>query len=164
MRCGRHAINNMLGKAAFTTSDLDDIAISIAGNLTLHHRWPVLGNYDANVILLALQKRGLEGSFWDGRRNEDELRKELKAPAVVGALLNVKSRPRFLGGVMPIGRHWLALRKLQGGGAWADVDSELTAPKLLHGEDALLERLRAALAENEGHLIIVKAYFAQTVR
>ena len=171
MRCGRHALNNMLGRAAFSSAELDEIAVSLAGNLTLVHRWPVLGNYDINVILLALQKRGLEGAFWDRRRSETELRDTLAAPAVVGALLNVKSRPRLLGGIMPVGRHWVALRALRRAAAsgqstlaWADVDSDLASPVLLDSEAAVMDRVRSAFADDDGHLIIVRAYFPHTVR
>ena len=68
MHCGRHALNNLLGSAAFRSAELDEIAVSLArmhGSripqlAALSHRWPIIGNYDANVILLALGSKGFE--------------------------------------------------------------------------------------------------------
>ena len=179
MRCGRHALNNLLGGPSFATTDLDYIASSIsAGALDLSHRWPILGNYDVNCIIIALQQRGLEAEWWDRRKSDDELRVALVrdgAPSLVGLLLNVRSRPRFLGGWMPVGRHWLALRPLQSPSSlhperqhpappsspplqplqWADVDSHLEAP-VVFSEDVLIHKVGDAIRAEDGHLIVVR--------
>ena len=47
MQCARHALNNMLGRPAFSSAALDAIATSLpSGAYSLAHRWPVLGNHD----------------------------------------------------------------------------------------------------------------------
>ena len=153
MRCGRHALNNLIGSAAFDTRTLDKFALQISGDglgQAIAHRWPVLGNYDCNVILLALQQCGLAAEWWDKRRPESELHaalnlteseracEEQQQPAAErgwrGAgrvLLNVRSRPKMFGGLVPLGRHWLALRPLaHTDRRWVDVDSHLERPRL----------------------------------
>ena len=153
MRCGAHAMNNLLGRPAFSTETLDELAKTIGGTLSLQHRWPVLGNYDANVVQMALLTCGYEAAFWDARRPDDELVLALNAPNVRGALVNVRSRLGWL----PLGRHWTALRPSHdGGGAWLDLDSNLRGPVVLEGAAALLERLRCALREEEGHVLVVR--------
>jgi josephin len=165
MRCGQHAINNLLGVASVTSSELDAIARELdEGGLGLAHRWPLLGNYDVNVILVALQRRGYEAEWWDRRKRQDELQAALcsmaASAAVVGALLNVRSRPRLLGGLVPLGRHWLALRPVAANGQrsqqWLDVDSDLEQPAVLEDGSALLARVEQLLTEADGHLIVVR--------
>ena len=74
LRCGVHALNNLLGKAAFTADALDEIANTIAGTpYTLLHRWPLVGNWDVNVILMALQAEHLTVTWWDERKSFDAL-------------------------------------------------------------------------------------------
>ena len=181
MRCGRHALNNLIGSAAFDTRTLDEFALQISGGglgQAIAHRWPVLGNYDCNVILLALQQCGLAAEWWDKRKPESELRaalnlteseracEEQQQPAaerglkgeLVGVLLNVRSHPKMFGGLVPVGRHWLALRPLAHTDPrrWVDVDSHLERPRLLTDEAELLTKLGQLLGEDDGHLIIVR--------
>lgn len=166
MRCGQHAINNLLGTASVTTTELDAIARELSeGGLGLAHRWPVLGNYDINVILIALQRRGYEAEWWDRRKREEELRAVLRTPAsedpaaVVGVLLNIRTRPRFLGGLVPLGRHWLALRPLadtRQPSQWLNVDSDLPQPIVLEDDVALLAKMGQLMRESDGHLILVR--------
>lgn len=165
MRCGQHAINNLLGMASVTSSELDAIARELSeGGLGLAHRWPILGNYDINVILIALQRRGYEAEWWDRRKRQDELQATLcstaASAAIVGALLNVRSRPRLLGGLLPFGRHWLALRPVAANGPpsqqWLDVDSDLEQPAVLEDVSALLAKVEQLLSEADGHLIVVR--------
>ena len=35
-----------------SSAELDEIALSVGGRWSLAHRWPLLGNHDANVLLL----------------------------------------------------------------------------------------------------------------
>ena len=54
----RHALNNLLGHAAFTSSDLDAISVELGAisaavfpSLTLEHRWPLLGHLPAIPLI-----------------------------------------------------------------------------------------------------------------
>ena len=155
MRCACHALNNLLGRAAFSPAALDEIAISLGGSTySLEHRWPLVGNYDVSVVLSALSSCGLDASWWDARKPMSELVHALAGPDVVGALVNVQSFPRLLGGLVPLGRHWAALRRL--GTRWADVDSNLAGgPLMLDGEEALHGRLNW-VHEQGGHVFVVR--------
>lgn len=157
MHCARHALNNLLRREAVSSAELDEIALSVGGRWSLAHRWPLLGNHDANVLLLAMQRCGLEGEWWDARRPESELVAALGAAAsgsasrrLVGVVLNV--RRRFLG-IVP-GRHWVALRRH--GDLWEDADSALGAPMLLGGAHELAARAARAVREEAAHLIVVR--------
>ena len=162
MRCGRHALNNLLGSGVVTDEELERHAASLAtSRLDFSHRWPVLGNYDANVVLLALAHRGYEAQWWDRRSPNEALRDALRSDAsVVGLLLNVRRPPGLLSRWLPIpihARHWVALRPMAppGRGApWADLDSNLASPVLLLDEDA---RVTRALGDEESHVIIVRS-------
>ena len=155
MRCACHALNNLVGRAAFTPADLDGIATSLGGSAySLEHRWPLVGNYDVSVVLMALGTLDFEASWWDARKSSAELVTALGADDVVGALVNVRSRPRLFAGLVPLGRHWAALRKC--GTRWADVDSNLAAPLMLGDNAELLHSLERALNEQGGHVFVVR--------
>lgn len=149
MQCAAHAINNLLQEAAVDASDLDAIALDLGGRWTLAHRWPFLGNHDANVVFLALQQHGLDAQWWDARRTD--LEEALDGANVVGALLNARS---WLG-LLP-GRHWVALRRTtrSPGGEWLNLDSKLNAPRPMTRDEAAAW-CRQCLAERGGQLILV---------
>lgn len=64
-RCLQHALNNLYQTAEFSTTELDGIADALApGRLPLPllghpHRTLLLGNYDVNVLEVALRRRGM---------------------------------------------------------------------------------------------------------
>ena len=150
MRCAQHSLNALLQEPAFDQQALTELALSIGGKLELAHRWPIVGNYDINVMLLALQQRGLETRWWDRRASVEELRTAAEDPACLGLIIN---EPRtWLFGVLR-GRHWLALRKV--GRAWYDLDSRRTEPAEIEA-DALYARLQRLLAESDGQLLLVQ--------
>ena len=64
----------------------------------------------------------------------------------------------MFGGLVPVGRHWLALRPLAHTDPrrWVGVDSHLERPRLLTDEAELLTKLGQLLGEDDGHLIIVR--------
>ena len=157
MRCGCHALNNLLGEGAFSPADLDSIALTLAnGGRALQHRWPVVGNYDVNVVLSCCASRGLEATWWDARKPDAELLDALADENVVGVLLNVRSYPGWLFGKLAFGRHWAALRKMPAtGGGWMDVDSNLSKPEPIRWETALVKRLRSVMSE-QGYVFVVR--------
>jgi len=163
MRCACHALNNLLGRSAFTPPELDALAVQLGGTwLSLAHRWPLLGNYDVSVVLSALQACDppLEAAWWDARKDDAALVDAARGVDVVGLLLNTRARPRLLGGLVPFGRHWSALRgpsAVTGGvSGWWDLDSNHAAPTRLADEAALLARLHVALREQDGHAFVVR--------
>ncbi|PNH06685.1 Josephin-like protein [Tetrabaena socialis] len=60
--CLKHTLNNLLQRPAFTAADLDRLADGMSppgpGGIFSPHRTPWLGNYDVNVLELALRQHG----------------------------------------------------------------------------------------------------------
>ena len=134
MRCGLHAVNNMLQRRAYTTTDFERIAADLAAfgpegrgaHLANPHRAVLkLGNYDANVVLVALSLAGFEAA-WCVRTPPDALRAAARAPDTLGVLVNVS---------MFFSRHWVAVRKLTDDGCWGLFDSNAPQPQLFASED-----------------------------
>ncbi len=57
LKCGVHAVNNLLGEKAFETADFEVMAKELSPGAF----WTVIGagNYDVNVLECALKKHGL---------------------------------------------------------------------------------------------------------
>lgn len=151
MRCAQHTINGLLQEPAFDAAALTEIALNLdaGGKLSLAHRWPVLGNYDINVLVLALQQRGYEVRWWDRRKSIEQLRSSAELDTSLGLVLNER---RALLGFIP-SRHWLAVRRVDG--VWYDLDSRLRAPVMLTPE-ALFERLQQHMSEQGGQVLVVE--------
>ena len=134
MRCGLHAVNNMLQRRAYSTGDFEKIAADLAAfgpesgvaHLGNPHRAVLkLGNYDANVVLVALSLAGFEAA-WCVRTPVDALRAAARRPDTLGFLVNVSKL---------FSRHWLAVRKLTDDGCWGLFDSNAPQPRLFESED-----------------------------
>ncbi len=72
MHCGLHATNNLLQRHAFDRAAFDEIARSLPDLGTFFNAYrssvPFLGNFDASVIVVALQREGFEVSQHDRRK------------------------------------------------------------------------------------------------
>ena len=154
----------MLQRPAVSSAALDAIAVEIGGvGLSLQHRWPILGNHDANVVSCAItrlppqdRRGGLEISYWDARRPIDELvaraHGEWEA-SLIGLIVNVPRRSAFSLFLMP-GRHWYAIRRATST-RWVDLDSLRERPELLE-DGQLCARLRAEV-EKGAHVLVVRS-------
>jgi hypothetical protein len=71
------------------------------------------GNYDANVLILALQSQGFDVEWFDKRKGIDAL--PVEDPQVLGFIANGASSTsdgvNILSSLFGGGRHWLAIRK-----------------------------------------------------
>ena len=88
-----------------------------------HHN-ALTGNYDINVLIVALEGKG-KSVIWHDRRNKASSI-DLDGPeegALMGIVLNIPVK-RF-GGIWR-SRHWVTLRKI--GGIWYNLDSDLVSP------------------------------------
>ena len=104
--------------------------------------------------------------FGDFSECRDEILRRGRAFAahdLVGVLLNVRRRPAALGGWLPVGRHWLALRRelVVGSGPelqprWLDCDSMHPAPVPVGGDDEATARAARALRDEGGHCFLVR--------
>ena len=70
--CALHVVNNLMQQQEFSKSELDAICLELAPDSYPWwnpHRSPLgLGNYDVNVIMTALQRRGFDTVWFDKRR------------------------------------------------------------------------------------------------
>ena len=127
--------------------------------MSLAHRWPLLGNYDANVLLIALSQLDppLMVDWWDARRSAEadmaELMQRCRAPGVLGLIVNVSRRSPWTLYAFA-GRHWYSLRRLDVPGSWLDLDSDHSSPRSL-SDEVVCERLGRALCEGAQILIVM---------
>lgn len=66
-----HALNNLFQERGFSKQELDQICYSLSPDVWInpHKSLLGLGNYDINVIMAALQRRGREAVWFDKRRS-----------------------------------------------------------------------------------------------
>lgn len=144
------------GENCFTRDELDSIADGLPTAMTgsgvpnplslifKPHRNSVSGNYDANVLVSALDSRGKDVVWFDRRKGVEGLLSEVAGygDRLLGLIVNLSTK-RWLG--MWQGRHWVALRKLQG--VWYNLDSDATAPTcFVNGEDGLRDYLSSVIS------------------
>ena len=66
-----HSINNLLGYKAASQRDLDDLCSQLSSNFINPHKHFLGGDYDANVLMLALQNLGYNANWQDNREEEN---------------------------------------------------------------------------------------------
>ncbi|VDP84226.1 unnamed protein product [Echinostoma caproni] len=131
MLCALHALNNVLQDKIFSKSSLDDIANTLAPSkfVNPHRNFFGLGNYDANVLVLALQQCGYDIVWCDKRKSLKD--HHLNLNNILGFILNTLSRRHILSFPLPYaGSHWIAFRHItvNGIGQYYNLDSKLRAP------------------------------------
>jgi hypothetical protein len=161
LRCAQHAINNLVQRPAVSSFAMDAIAVEMGGAFSLEHRWPLLGNFDANVLLSALQlcMPPLEAEWWDARRTQDADLRELvstrcREKGVVGLIVNVSTSSWWTMHLFP-SRHWYALRLLDEAGSWLHLDSKSAEPKVLQ-DDMVHGMLRQDLCEQSAQVLLIR--------
>ncbi|XP_043283133.1 josephin-2 [Venturia canescens] len=150
--CALHALNNMFQERCFNKQELDQICYGLSPDVWInpHKSFLGLGNYDINVIMAALQKRGCEAVWFDKRRDP----KCLSLDNIDGFILNVPTEYKLGFVLLPLKRrHWVALRKIHG--AFYNLDSKLDSPQLIGKDDELLTYLRDQIESKEKELFLV---------
>ncbi|XP_074289902.1 josephin-like protein [Silene latifolia] len=141
--CLLHALNNLFQeKDAFSRAVLDEIAEKLILDDPTSEKWTpisvvfkphhnlITGNYDVNVLIAALERRGKTMVWHDKRNGTGSIDLDGSENGLMGVLLNVSVR-RY-GGLWK-GRHWVALRKIDG--VWYNLDSDLKSPQLFKNVD-----------------------------
>ncbi|GMH44850.1 hypothetical protein BSKO_12802 [Bryopsis sp. KO-2023] len=151
MFCLEHCINNLFQSQVVTSWKLDEYAEQLTPTrffLYNPHRTPFLGNYDVNVLELALGDLGKSLS-WCDCRDPTLPNLDLNDDGLFGLIINKPSTNWIARNVLG-GRHWFSLKKINS--TWYDLDSGLP-------EGQAIESIRGYLHTvvfDGGHLFIVK--------
>ncbi|EQC31537.1 hypothetical protein SDRG_10711 [Saprolegnia diclina VS20] len=106
MRCGVHAANNLLQRRAFEASDFDALCAELCPSTWRNPHRGLLGNYDIEVLSLALLRQGYTVSYFDVRKPLTALPLE----TCVGLICNVP-QSSLLG--LWQSRHWFCIREVR---------------------------------------------------
>nr|CAG4652297.1 EOG090X0HOM [Triops cancriformis] len=151
--CACHALNALFQDPnAFNQASLDELSNQLAHSsfINPHRSFLGLGNYDVNVLMLAVQQKGCEMSWFDKRRGP----KDIDLRKVTGLILNVPCKP-FLGLLtLPWERnHWLTLKYVQG--SYYNLDSKLSGPEIIGGPEELCALMEFHLQQKDHELFVV---------
>ncbi|GLU18795.1 hypothetical protein SLE2022_350770 [Rubroshorea leprosula] len=162
--CLLHSLNNLFQqKDAFNRASLDAISEKLVLDdpnketwtplslLFKPHHNAITGNYDINVLIAALEGKG-KSVVWHDRRNDASSidLDDGSEGTLMGIVLNVPVK-RYAG--LWRGRHWIALRKIDG--VWCNLDSDLSAPQSFNGAEEVREFLNYIIGQG-GEVLLVK--------
>lgn len=146
-----HAVNNVLGSSAYQPQHFDDICRSISSDLINPHRHIFGGDYDVNVMIIALQSKGFSCHWLDSRKGgatqQQTSRREVCGYLVNKKLLSSPAKSFFKSVLGMSGRHWICARKL--GDAYYLLDSKREQPE----EISSIEKFLAIETELDSHII-----------
>jgi len=170
--CALHVLNNLFqDPAAFSKAGLDAICqeLSPTSWLNPHKSALGLGNYDVNVVMMALQKNGFKTVWFDKRRQVEDI----DLSVVLGFILNVPSDVKLLGFVpTPFqSKHWVAIRSLpvtsssnpvtssetngEDVSCYYNLDSKLNEPVKIGKANDLRQFLKSEMSSQDRELLIV---------
>eukprot|EP01084_Bolivina_argentea_P301864 520904_1 len=115
------------------------------------------GNYDANVLMMALSNINIDVQWYDARKaNELDLDDPLflepdECMEFVGFILNNPQKAIF--GILSR-RHWLAIKQINGD--FYNLDSKLATPKKFENTKQLTSFLKDTLTTNNAELMICR--------
>eukprot|EP00993_Chasmostoma_nieuportense_P004274 NODE_4954_length_718_cov_26.291032_g4791_i0.p1 GENE.NODE_4954_length_718_cov_26.291032_g4791_i0~~NODE_4954_length_718_cov_26.291032_g4791_i0.p1 ORF type:complete len:214 (+),score=64.94 NODE_4954_length_718_cov_26.291032_g4791_i0:54-644(+) len=169
--CCLHAINNLLQCEKYTQADFDNICYELTPYSCLRsnpHKSFYGGNYDVNVLEVAVSRAGYQLHWHDARHPfADNLDPEQVLGCVVNTstrntaktyLCNHLRRLQFWKSSKQIEHrhhyHWFAMRQVDG--TWYNLDSKLPRPHAYSSE----EEFRAAVdnflrPRCDGHVFLV---------
>jgi len=156
--CAVHCTNNILqltGSDRVTRSGFNSIAENLAPNAWInpHKSMFGLGNYDANVLIRAIQHKGFNVDWYDRRRrvNSETIPVDTDE-TIVGIICN---RPtRSLMGLIK-GAHWYSIRLLEG--KYYNLDSYLSYPICLSSVGIVHKHLQDLLDSSpEANILLVR--------
>nr|BAN20531.1 conserved hypothetical protein [Riptortus pedestris] len=151
--CALHALNNLFqNRDAFSKAELDEICQTLSPHVWINPHKSILGlgNYDVNVIMAALHRKGCEAIWFDKRKPPECL----QLCFIHGFILNVPSDYRFGFVYLPLRkRHWIAIRQVAG--IYYNLDSKLDQPQIIGQENDLMAYLKEQLDSKDKELFIV---------
>eukprot|EP01084_Bolivina_argentea_P083770 151653_1 len=146
--CLLHSINSLLQKHEFTSKQLNSICKELSPNKLInpHRSMFKTGNYDANVLIMALNKMNIDVQWFDTRKlnklnlNDETFLTNNKQFKFIGFILN--NRSKLFGR-----RHWLSIRKIDND--WYNFDSRLKQPIKYKNVNKVTEFIQNVLVDGE---------------
>merc|ERR1719295_574824 len=161
--CLMHALNALFQCKKFTNDDMDNICNLLAPDKMINPHKSILqtGNYDANVLMMALKLEDVDVQWFDSRKAETHLKlnDEFLCPKdkyseFLGFIVNNPHKRMIVFNR----RHWLTIKRIDG--VWYDLDSKNFAPKR-YEEKQLLDWLVAACL-NDAQIMICRTLKKET--
>jgi len=155
--CLKHALNALFGREEFTTADMDTICNQLAPDKLINPHKSIFrtGNYDANVLMMALHKKDVDVQWFDSRKaqsdlslNDDFLCPKEKYAEFLGFIVNNQQKKMFVFNR----RHWLTIKRIEG--VWYNLDSKNEDAEPWK-EEELLKWLKSA-CKNDAQLMICR--------
>lgn len=115
-----------------------------------HHN-SLTGNYDINVLIAALEKKGKRVVWHDRRNGASTIDFEETNNELMGVVLNVPVR-KFSG--LWKGRHWVTLKRI--GDVWYNLDSDFAAPYSFKDAEEVKDFLDEKLAAGAEILLVMQ--------
>ena len=149
----RRALVLQLQRPVFAASDFDAIADELSPSESYfsfnpHKSAFGTGNYDANIVMVALERQGYEVQWVNKRRGVEGV--DLRT--AFGLIINIESFSGVLG--MFKGRHWFGIRNV--GGVFWNHDSKLQAPQILGDATTVKSLLTTWFNEPETQVLLVR--------
>lgn len=139
--CLLHTLNAVAGKQHFSKRDLDAIAEQLADEnpersfINPHRNLFGLGDYDVNVLIVALKQLDIRVEWFDKRKSIDQL--FVASENLVGLVVN---EDREHGWMFWKGRHWFPI--LHRNGLWWNCNSQLETPHAFQATEHVLSAKR----------------------
>ncbi|RIA99080.1 Machado-joseph disease protein MJD [Glomus cerebriforme] len=165
--CGQHTLNNLFQDEVFTKEQLDNIAIKLTKQTSLEvstwssyfinpHKSIFGGNYDINVLEMALMNKDLEIQWFDVRKDIRTVI-QFTDKTLFGLILNVPSSRFYFW----TSYHWIAIKPFlnQDNGKAAEVynlDSKLSGPKKFENLEEAYKYLESVMYSKNGNILLVK--------
>ena len=180
--CAIHSCNNLLGKQTFNLQDFQTIKTTLAIPDEQGRCTSVLnclpkccctrcrqdeGNFDANIITMALAKHSIDLNFWDTRNKDTEQLLDLmKDEDCIGLLINQQAGYhnclkacviKCLAFCFGNNGHWVAIKKENNESnhttQFIDLNSQFNAPNIYVGDNETKPFLTKHLNSNS-HILI----------
>jgi len=155
--CLMHALNALFQREKFTTNHMDAICNTLAPDKLINPHKSIFrtGNYDANVLMMALHQEDVDVQWFDSRKaqsdlslNEDFLCPKEKYAEFLGFIVNIQQKKMFVFNR----RHWLTIKRIEG--VWYNLDSKNEDAEPWK-EEELLKWLKSA-CKNDAQLMICR--------
>lgn len=113
-----------------------------------------LGNYDVNVLMLALESQSMTAVWFDKRKEVTSSSLELHRS--FGFILNVPSDYSFGFVTLPLvkSRHWISIRRMSDD-QYYNLDSKLSKPQRIGDHEEVVNYFKKEMKSNDKELFLV---------